>query len=279
MKGNKDTADTDHQSAVTLVKDTEAELVRLNGELTAEQKTLAGLESDLKELEKLMADKDSYYKALLEEKVAGEAALKDAIAFLQEIYGQTPTGDANSQRTTSGGSVIKLLEGLEADYTWAADQAKMETGCVDQTMFKDRKEQEIACSGVIVSADGANYESEQYKNKESKETLEDDITASKKTIDELETDIDTEKVNLEKFTDERNTKLGSLETAKEILKARQEACVNAGDSFEARKKRREEEIAALKDALTVLESHSKDAEENDMGSLNFLQKRRKLMKL
>ena len=57
-----------------------------------------------------------------------------------------------------------------------------------------------------------------------------------------------------------DTALGLLETAKSTLKARQDACVNAGDSFEARQKRREEEIAALKEALGILEEHSKNSE-------------------
>ncbi|CAD7955997.1 unnamed protein product [Amoebophrya sp. A25] len=273
MKGNKDTADTDHQAAVTLVKDTQAELVRLNEELRSEQKTLADLKADLSELEKLMAEKDAYYKALLEEKVAGEAALQEAIGFLQEIYGETGgSGDFNSQRTTSGGSVIKLLQNLEADYGWAADQAKMETGCIAASSFADRKGETIGCDGVIVNEESAQYESEQYKNQERKITLETDIGVSAKEIQKLEIGIDTETVNLEKFQKEMETKNGALETAKEILKARQEACVNAGDQFEARKKRREEEIAALKDALGVLETHSKDSEENDMGALGFLQR-------
>jgi len=194
---------------------------------------------------------------------------------LKDIYGETGSGDFSSQRTTSGGSVINLLEGIESDYSWAADQAKMETGCVAEDSFETRKGETIGCDGVIVDGD-KNYESEQYKNQESKETMEHDIGECKKEITRLEGEIDTETVNLEKYTEEQSTKKGSLETAKEILKARQEACVNAGDQFEARKKRREEEIAALKDALQILETHSKDAEENDMGTLSgFLQMKTK----
>ncbi|CAD7960177.1 unnamed protein product [Amoebophrya sp. A120] len=274
MKGASDDADTDHQAAVTLVKDTEALLVKLNTEFNEETTEKETLETDLAALEKLMGEKDSYYKDLLEEKVSGEAALQEAIGFLKEIYGESATGDFSSQRTTSGGSVIDLLTGIESDYSWAADQAKMESGCVAEDSFETRKGENIGCDGVIVDGD-KNYESEQYKNQERKETMEKDIAECEKEIERLTGEIDTEKVNLEKYQEQQSTKKGALETAKEILKARQEACVNAGDQFEARKKRREEEIASLKDALQILETHSKDAEENDMGTLSgFLQTRK-----
>lgn len=279
MKTDKEDSQTNFDTAVTNVRASEKKLSELNESLDDTNAELQRTEDDIAEMTALAADRDAMYTKELNEKNSAEAALEEAIQFLKDIYAGSaesdraggPSGTVKA-RSTNGGGVIKMLVDIKKDFTWDADVANMEVACKTKekaaTYKKRSGDGQSGCLDGLVK-DGEVRESEQYE-------LSQNILREEKRVEEklkpkiagLEKDISDEEVALDGHRDDRDEHNGLLDAAKAKLKARQEACVNAGDQFEARKKRREEEIASLKEALQILESHSKNSETG----LNFLQR-------
>ena len=86
MKNSKDDSQTAHDDAQTAVRSSEAMLAQLRADLKSTQKALAGSQKDLRELKTEQGEKARLYADMKQEKVAGEAALKEAVAFLKGIY-------------------------------------------------------------------------------------------------------------------------------------------------------------------------------------------------
>jgi hypothetical protein len=267
--GKKD-SQVNHEAAVSAVRTSEgiiAEKTEIK-EKTEGEKTEA--ENTLAEMKQLAADKGTMYTEQEAEKSGGEAALKEAISFLKEIY----EGDASSARAagpsagtktraTNGGGIITMLSGIQEDYGWDADVANMEMQCNKKDSYLPRGGADsVSCNDGVArkGTPGSVRASELFELQNNIDTKENDISLLEQKISGLDSEIKTEKGTLADNEESRDQKKGLLESAKDALKARQQACVNANDSFEARQKRRQEEISALKEALEILETHSKNAE-------------------
>lgn len=248
--------------------------------MNAKKEEKAEAEKVLAEMKDLAAEKSKMYTDQEAEKSMGEAALKEAIGFLQKIYegegssarAAGPSGSVKT-RATNGGGIIKMLTGIMEDYAWDADVANMEMQCNEGDTYKARSGDVTSSCTDGVSRQGAATDpptpvraSELLQLQKDISTKEGDISTLKGEIDILDGAIKDEKNTLADGIKTRDEKKGVLDSAISALKARQEACVNANDSFEARQKRREEEIAALKDALAILETHSKNSELGAAGS-------------
>jgi chromosome segregation ATPase len=280
LKTDKTNKQTDYDDAVTAVK-TGQELIKETKQTRNEKKAeKKEAEKTKAELEEVLASKVQLNEEILTEKRASIKGIDGAIVVLQDAFageGQEARQSAASTqvktRANTGATIINLLKKILQEEKDEAEIANMEVQCKSTETYKPLTEAPDApCSGGYVYAGGEKHApSTTFETVELIEEKDNDIKELTGTIEKLTNTLSDAKVQLDQDLDDQDAKDGLLDTAKKSLKARQEACVNAGDSFEARAKRRKEEMAALKEALQILEEHSGNSERGAAAS--FLQMR------
>eukprot|EP00929_Paragymnodinium_shiwhaense_P105096 TRINITY_DN6_c0_g1_i1.p1 TRINITY_DN6_c0_g1~~TRINITY_DN6_c0_g1_i1.p1 ORF type:complete len:733 (-),score=273.09 TRINITY_DN6_c0_g1_i1:118-2316(-) len=211
------------------------------------------IQEDLRYLAKEQADADSIRaeeKAAYEQSKAdleeGLGGVRKALSVLREYYAAGDSGDAallqdnsafsdymeqpakpvSHQASDAGGGVIGVLEVIESDF--ATNLAKLET---EEATAQDAYEKTTQENKVVKAQKEQDVK---YKTQE--------FTGLDKTISELSTDRET-----------AATELGAVE---EYFAKLKERCVAKPDTYEVRKKKREAEIAGLKEALTTLKGEA-----------------------
>lgn len=278
LKTDKTNKLTDYDDAVTAVK-TDQEVIASTTETKKQkQSDLEEAEKTKAELEEVLASKVQLSEEILTEKKASINGIDGAIVVLQEAFAgegkAARDGAASTQvktRGNTGATIINLLKKILGEEKDEAEIANMEIQCKSADAYKPLSDDpEAPCEGGYVYAGGAKHApSTTYETVGLIEEKKQDITTLEGEIKELKKTIEDTEVLLDQDTEDRDAKQGLLDTAKKALKSRQEACVNAGDSFEARAKRRKEEMAALKEALSILEEHSGNSEKG--AAAGFLQ--------
>jgi len=279
LKTDKTNKHTDYDDAVTAVK-TDEELIATTTQARKEKKQEKKEAEETKaELEEVLASKALLNEEIRATKKQAINGISDAITALEVAFageGQAARNNAASTqvktRSNTGQTIINLLKKILGEDKDEAEIANMEVQCKDNEAYKPLKEDapEAPCSGGYVYGD-KHAPSTTYDTVKLIEETDANIVTLTTTIEGQTQVIDDTKVLLDQDTKDKEAKDGLLGTAKKSLKARQEACVNAGDSFKARKKRRQEEMAALKEALEILGSHSGNSEKGAAAS--FLQVR------
>merc|ERR1719335_959863 len=233
-----------------------ADIAKLTGKIDQATAMSTSLKEDVAELQKELADlaetqakmdsarkeENEVYtvaKADLEEGITGvQGALKvlrdyyeagDA-ALLQgnvDAFLQQPTKPTtHSKASGAGGSIIDMLEVIESDFT--KNLAEIET------------EEATAAS---------EYEKMTQENKITKATKEQDVKYKTKE----HTSLDKEVAELSADKASAETELDAVMEYDAKIKAQ---CIAKPETYEERKKRREAEIAGLKEALSILEGQA-----------------------
>jgi chromosome segregation ATPase len=192
---------------------------------------VAVLESGLSKLAKSQATMDQIRqeeKATYGESNAelekGLAGIKGALKVLNEYYAKDGKAHEASEGASTG--IIGLLEVIEADFSknLAQINADEESAVAEYEAQSKENEIENTMKGQDVK----------YKTKESKQL--------DKTSAEL--------------TSDRTGVTAELEAVQEYLSRIEEECIAKAETYQARKERREAELAGLKDALQILESET-----------------------
>jgi len=152
-------------------------------------------------------------------KVASEATAR-ATQVLKDFYGSTDNSAAQSSSSTG---VLGMLEVIMSDFV------RLET---ETTAAEDRAAEEFTKFTRDSSQSKAVKSTDMKHKLNSKTTKQGDLEEAKKDL---------------KGTQEE------LDSAEEYFEKLKPSCVEAGESYEERKARREEEIESLKDALKILE--------------------------
>merc|ERR1719473_455389 len=208
--------------------DKEAELAKLNTKIDAAKarsaqlkEEVATLQKELVELAKMQAEMD---KLREEEKAAyeknrpemeqGLEGVKLALKVLREYYAKDDK--AHEAAEGAGATIIGLLEVVESDFTKLLAEiiATEETAAKENEITRTTKEQDV-----------------KYKTKE--------FTELDKAVAEL--------------TSDKESVEAELDAIYEYLDKLKEMCVAKPETYEERKRRREAEIAGLKEALQILE--------------------------
>lgn len=202
--------------------------------LTSESKILksevAGLEAQLGELIKSQAEMD---KIRQEEKGNFEvnhaelnrnlAGIQNALKVLNEYYAK-PSFHGNSDGESTG--IIGLLEVCEADFS-----------------------KEIAEISDAEATSAYTYEQESKENEVTKVAKEQDVKYKTKAAASLDKSVS-------EYTSDRSGVQTELGAVNEYLKELNARCSGRAESYAERKARREEEIAGLNEAMTVLENET-----------------------
>jgi predicted nucleic acid-binding Zn-ribbon protein len=193
---------------------------KLKEEVAALQKALADLAKSQSEMDKLRSEEKALYETNKAEMEKGLEGVKLALKVLTEYYASE--GKSHAANEGAGGGIIDLLEVVESDFskglaemiaTEESAQAAYETETKENEIDKANKDQDV-----------------KYKTKES-------------------TDLD--KAVAEATSDKENVQ-AELDAVNEYLAKLHEECDEKVEPYEETKRRREAEIAGLKEALEIL---------------------------
>lgn len=202
------------------------------------------LQAELAALAKFQAEMDAArqeeHEAFVQAKADLEQGLqgvRQALDVLREYYAakgeeamlqqpEPPRPELHKKADGAGGSIIGILEVVESDF--AKNLAEEETQEADAQSDYDKTTQANKITKATKDQD-VKYKTEEY-------------TGLDKAIAELSADRQT-----------AGTELGAV---LEYLAKLNERCIAKPETYEERKRRREAEIAGLKDALTILNGQS-----------------------
>merc|ERR1719326_793966 len=204
---------------------------RQSAQIAKLKEEVANLQAELAELAKSQAEMDAIRQKEHAEFVSNKKEMKEGLdgvqlglKVLREYYASE--GDAHGKASGAGGGIIGLLEVIESDFgrslaeaNAAEDSAQSEYEKIsqDNAITKATKEQNV-----------------KYKTKESK--------------------------GLAKSVAEAKSDLTASETENaavlEYMEKLKNQCIAKPMPYEERKKRREQEIAGLKEALSILEGEA-----------------------
>merc|ERR1712217_460800 len=196
---------------------------KLKADVASLQDALAKLAKSQAEMDTMRRDENAAYTSSKAEQEKGLAGVKLALKILKEYYASDAAHDA---ATGAAGGIISLLEVVESDMT------KMLAALVTQ--------EEAAV---------AEYNQMSKENEIEKTTKEQDVAYKVK-----------ESTRLDKATSENNADRSSvqseLDAILEYLGKIEEECVAKAETYAERVRRRDAEIAGLKEALNILESET-----------------------
>merc|ERR1719189_883890 len=214
------------------------EIAKLSGKIeqmsaksTQLKDEVAALQSQLAKLAKSQADmnrirqeeKDTFIesKAVLEKGLAG---IKTALKILTEYYAQD--GKAHDAAEGAAGSIISLLEVVEADFSKNLAQITADEGAASAEHDQVSKENEIEKT--------AKDQSVKYKAKEAKD------------LDKFSAELSADRSGVQ----------AELDAVQQYLTGIEAQCIDKAGTYAARKEHREAEIAGLKEALQILETET-----------------------
>jgi predicted nucleic acid-binding Zn-ribbon protein len=218
-KTKKEDLSDEIEKLTTKIDQQTAESARLKDEVKTLQKELAELEKSQAEMDKIRGEENSEYKTNKEEMEQGLEGIKLALKVLREYYGKDA---AHGSASGAGGGIISMLEVIEADFTKGLEE--MITA-----------EEQAA----------AEYEQQTKENDIAKTTKTQDVKYKTKEAKSLD-------ASVAEATHDRTGLESELNAVLEYYESIKKQCIAKPESYEERKKRREAEIAGLKEALEIL---------------------------
>merc|ERR1719327_1397849 len=223
-QANQDEKESAIEKLTTKIDVMSAESKKLTTEVATLQKELAALSKTQAEMDKIRAAEKAVYEKNKPEMEQGVKGVKMALKVLRDYYAQDDKSHDSADGAGSG--IIGLLEVCESDFSKGlaelianeeAAVAEYDTATKENEIEKAMKTQDV-----------------KYKTKEAK--------GLDKEVAELSSDKTTEE--------------DELDAVLEYYKGIKERCIAKLESYAERVKRREAEIAGLKEALSILEGEA-----------------------
>merc|ERR1719183_414220 len=197
-----------------------ARSAQLKDEVAALQKELASLAAAQAEMDKIRQEEHGIYTTNRPELEEGLEGVKLALKVLREYYAKEDKAHAAAEG--AGGGIIAMLEVIESDFTKGLSE--------------------------MISAEenaAAEYDRVTKENEIAKVTKEQDVKYKTKNAKELDNSV-------AELTSDRQSAQTELDAVLEYWDKITEQCVAKAEPYEERKRRREAEIAGLKEALAIL---------------------------
>jgi len=220
----KDDKSTDVESLTTKIDQKKAMSAKLKEQVATLQNELSAAAKAQAEATKIRQEENAAYKKNKAEMEQGLKGVRIALKVLKDYYAKGDKGHESGDG--AGAGIIGLLEVCESDFSKGLAEIVAE-------------EEESA----------ANYEASTKANQVEVTTKEQDVkykTKEFKGLDKAVTELSTD---LSGAQDE-------LDAILEYDAKIKEECIAKPEPYEERKKRREQELAGLKEALTILEGES-----------------------
>jgi len=219
-----------------------AAIDKLKDEIATLQKELAQIAKMQAEMDKNRADEKATFEVAKKDYEDGIEGLTMALQILRDYYAsdtallQQPAVTNHAAATGAATGIIGLLEVAQSDFSKLLADAKVAEDSAQREYDKVSQENRVA------TAMKQTAEKNKTKN----------VAELKQRVSELSTDIEGEQTELDAVT--------------EYYDKLKPACIAKPEPYAERKRRREAEIAGLKEALSILGNL-------DSGSEAFLQKR------
>merc|ERR1719373_547271 len=220
-----------------------AKSAQLKEEVKELQAELAALAKSQAEMDKIRSETHANFEVAKAELTQGLTGVRKALGVLKDYYGsaaamiqdddkigsfmqQPAKPEQHAKAGGAGGSIINILEVCESDF--ATNLAKEETEESDAQ---------------------ADYEKTTQENKITKATKDQDVKYKTQEATSLDKAI-------AEFSSDKDTTNTELAAVLEYYGKIKERCIAKPETYEERKARREQEIAGLKEALSILESEA-----------------------
>jgi len=245
-KAKKEKLTATVEDLTTKIDKATADIGKLTEEIATLQEELAALAKLQAEMDKMRAEEHDAFKLAEADLAQGLEGVRMALKVLRDYYAENGAAflqdnrdtdvaalmqqpkppEGHSKSSGAAGGIIGILEVAESDLM--------------RNLAETRQEEETAQE---------EYDKTTQENKITKATKEQDVKYKSK-----------EKASLEKFiseaTTDRDGAQTELDAVLEYLEKLKEQCIAKPEPYEERKKRREAEIAGLKEALSILEGES-----------------------
>jgi len=216
--------EADVEKLSTKIDSNEARSAKLKEEVATLQKELAAVAKAQAEMDKLRAEEKAAFDKNSAEMEKGIKGVQLALKVLNEYYAKADKAHSSSDGAGSG--IIGLLEVCESDFTKGlAEMTGAETTAVNE------------------------YETTSKENEIMKATKGQDVKYKTKEAKGLDKDTS-------EATQDRAGVQTELDSVNEYHKGLQERCIAKPESYAERVKRREAEIAGLKEALSILDGEA-----------------------
>merc|ERR1719493_79143 len=207
----------------TRIDQAAAKSAKLKAEVATLQNELAKLAKSQAEMDNLRREEKESYTLSKAEQEKGLEGIKLALKILKEYYS---TDADHNAAVGAGGGIISLLETIESDMT------KM----LASLMYQE----ETAV---------AEFESISRKNEIEKATKEQDVAYKVRESKQLDK-------STSENTADRSAVQAELDAILEYLARVEDQCIAKPEAYAERARRRDAEIAGLKEALSILESET-----------------------
>jgi len=242
-KAKKDELNADIEKLTSKIDTASARSASLKADVKELQAELAALQESQAEMDKVREDTHAAFliaKADLEQGLEG---IRGALSVLRDFYQadaallqqsgglgafmqQPAVPDKHEKASGAGGGIISMLEVIESDFA--------------KNLAQEEEEEASAQT---------NYEKVTQENKVTKTIKEQDVKYKTKEF----TSLDKEVAELSGDREGANTELDAVLEYYEKIK---DQCIAKPEPYEERKRRREAEIAGLKEALSILEGQA-----------------------
>merc|ERR1719378_372043 len=194
---------------------------QLKDEIAQRQKELAELVATQAEMDKIRQEEHAIFVEQKAEMEEGLQGVKLALKILREYYAKEDKSHSAAEGAASG--IIGLLEVIESDFT----KGLAEMIATEETA-------------------AADYDKETKENEILKATMDQDVKYKTKEAGDLDQAV-------AELTSDRAGVKAELEAVLEYLAKLEDQCIAKAEPYEERVRRREAEIAGLKEALEILE--------------------------
>lgn len=225
-KAKLDDKTSEVEALTTKIDQNKARSAKLKEQVATLQNELASMARAQGEATKLRQEENADYKKNRAEMEQGLKGVRLALKVLKDYYAKDDDEKAHDAAGGAGAGIIGLLEVVESDFSKGLAEivAEEETAAADYESSTKANEVETAAKDQDVK-----YKSKEFKSLD-------------KSVADLSTDLTGAQSELDAI----------LEYDAKI----KEECIAKAEPYEERKKRREQEIEGLKEALTILEGES-----------------------
>jgi len=214
---------------------------QLKEEVAEAQESLAKISREQAEMDEMRSEENADYKQAKADLEAGIGGVEKALTVLRDYYGgaasmlqdsdsawsmQPAPPAKHSKSSGAGGGIIDILEVCESDFS--KDLAKTESSEADAQDAYDKQTQENKIQKTMKEQD-VKYKTQEFKS------LDKDIT---------------------ELSGDKATTSKELDAVLEYYAKIKERCIAKPESYEERAKRREAEIAGLKQAMQILDEQT-----------------------
>merc|ERR1719439_354254 len=197
-----------------------ARSAQLKEEVAALQEELAKLAAAQAEMDKIRQEEHEAYTTNRAELEEGLEGVKLGLKILREYYAKEDKAHSAAEGAASG--IIGLLEVIESDFT----KGLAEMIAAEETA-------------------AADYDKETKENEILKVTMEQDVKYKTKEAGDLDQAV-------AELSSDRDGVQAELDAVLEYIKKLEDQCIAKPEPYEERVRRREAEIAGLKEALEIL---------------------------